>query len=134
MNQKIRHGVHDKYGGRCAYCGRTVPYNKFQVDHMIPQARSWVYKNPANKDRYKAKCDNIDSFENLMPSCRRCNHYKRSRSLETFRRLMKTIHKRLADVYIFKVAVDYGIVQVEPFNGVFYFEKEDTCYGKNNSY
>ena len=66
----------------------------------------------------------INSFENLMPSCKRCNHYKRAETLEGFRRLMKTLHERLQSQYNIKVAIDYGIVGIKPFNGIFYFEKE----------
>lgn len=126
MNKQDRQRVYNKFNGRCGYCGRAIDYQAFQVDHIVPQARAYLFKKDDDyKARYKIRGDTVDSFENLMPSCRRCNHYKRSHSLETFRRLMKTIHKRLLKVYIFKVAIDYGIVEVNKFDGKFYFEKED---------
>jgi len=37
---------------------------------------------------------------------------------------MKTLHERVKKIYICKVAEDYGIIKVEPWNGRFYYEKE----------
>ncbi len=110
MKQELRERVYQKFGGHCAYCGRIIPYSDMQVDHMkphrgsIPKARS-------------------DKFENLMPSCHRCNHYKRAWRLEDFRRLIKGLSEKIQRTYLAKVAVDYGIIQFKPFDGVFYFEK-----------
>ena len=66
----------------------------------------------------------IDSFENLNPSCRRCNHYKRSLSLEQFRERIKTLHKRLEKIYIVRVAMNFGIVETKCWDGLFYFENK----------
>ena len=108
MNKRLllRQKVWVKYNKRCAYCGKGIEYKDMQVDHLIPKAY--------NGD---------NSFGNLMPSCRRCNHYKHTDSLEGFRRLMKTLHERLENQYTIKVAIDYGIVRIKPFSGMFYFEK-----------
>jgi len=37
--------------------------------------------------------------------------------------MLKTLHKRVMDIYICKVAEDYGIIKVEPWDGKFYFER-----------
>jgi 5-methylcytosine-specific restriction endonuclease McrA len=111
----LRVKVYDKYGGKCAYCGNDIEYKYFQVDHIIPKE---------SFDTYKYKLDyKVNDFKNLNPSCRRCNHYKRSYMLEEFRHLMKTIHERISTQYINKVAIDYGVIILKPFNGIFYFEK-----------
>ena len=89
-----------------------------QVDHMTS-----IYAREAYNYIPKISRSIINSFENLMPSCRRCNHYKRAETLEGFRRLMKTLHKRIQGQYITKVGIDYGIVKVKPFDGIFYFEE-----------
>ncbi len=123
ISKEKRMKVFNKYDGHCGYCGREIKYSEFQVDHIIPQARAHAFKGKKTRQYYNAIGQTVHSFVNLMPSCRRCNHYKRTHSIEGFRTLMKTIHRRLAKVYIFKVATDYGIVKVEPFDGVFYFEK-----------
>ena len=110
--QRIK--IHQKWGGHCAYCGKLIAYKDMQIDHVSPLAYA-----PSPDDKNSA----VHSFENLMPSCRRCNHYKRQCDLEGFRRLIKTLHERLQDQYNIKVAIDYGIVVIKPFNGIFYFEK-----------
>lgn len=102
----LRQRVWLKYNRHCSYCGKEIEYKNMQVDHLVPKAY--------NGD---------DSFNNLMPSCRRCNHYKRAKNLGQFRILMKTLHERIKSQYIAKVAIDYGIIEVKPFNGIFYFEK-----------
>lgn len=112
MTKVKRRQVYDKYGGHCAYCGKAIELKDMQVDHIIPQrAYSFIDKETA------------DRIENLNPSCRRCNHYKRARSVERFRELLLTLHSRVRDIYIGKVAEDYGIIKVEPWDGIFYFEK-----------
>lgn len=101
-----RRKVLSKYDGHCAYCGKDITMKEMQVDHFFP-----------------VRGGGIDDFDNLMPSCRRCNHYKRANHIERFRDMMMTIHERIADNYIVKVGLDYGIVELKPFDGVFYFEK-----------
>jgi 5-methylcytosine-specific restriction endonuclease McrA len=106
--------VHEKYKGHCAYCGKPIEYKDMQVDHIRPK-REWI--------EALVEGENIDSIENLNPSCRRCNHYKRSQGLESFRVYMKTLHERISKDYIVKVGMAYGIVEIKPFDGKFYFEK-----------
>ena len=101
-----RERVYNKYNGHCAYCGKEIEYKDMQVDHLISK-----YHN------------GDDEYNNLMPSCRSCNHYKRANSLEGFRRMLMTIQKRLFKIYIFKVAVDYKVIDIKLFDGKFYFEK-----------
>lgn len=36
---------------------------------------------------------------------------------------MKTLHKRIQDIYINKIGVDYGIIAIKEWDGLFYFEK-----------
>ncbi len=110
MKKSQRMEVYNKYNGRCAYCGKEIEYKDMQVDHITPKRLAhWV--------------DDIDNIENLNPSCRRCNHYKRGSQLEGFRQQMKTLHVRIRKDYICKVAEDYGIIKVEPWDGIFYYEK-----------
>ena len=122
MNKSTREAVYKKYDGHCAYCGNYIQYKDMQVDHLVPKQQEHIFKFYNNKS--------IDSFDNLMPSCRSCNHYKRSHSLDTYRRLLATIQERLMKIYIFKVAINYGIIEIKPFNGKFYFESEKALEGK----
>ncbi|MEN6312768.1 MAG: HNH endonuclease [Clostridiaceae bacterium] len=102
MTKKDRIAVWEKYGHCCAYCGKAIEFKDMRVDHIVPKRNGGTEYNPA---------------------CRRCNHYKRAHSLETFRQMLKTLHERVRQIYICKVAEDYGIIKVEPWGGVFYFEK-----------
>lgn len=104
--------IYDKYSGHCAYCGKEIVYKDMQVDHMKP-LRAW---NEADSGS--------DDIENLMPSCRRCNHYKRAHDLETYRELLKnTLEHKVLDTYLGKVARDYGMVKWIGWGGKFYYEK-----------
>jgi len=110
MGKVDRIKVHQKYDGHCGYCGKDITLKEMQVDHMKP--------------RWSANDDTIHDFSNLMPSCRSCNHYKRADNVEQFRLSMKGLHKRLEKIYINKVAVDFGMIDIKPFEGLFYFEKQ----------
>ena len=123
MKKIERIKVYNKYGGRCSYCGTDIEYKDMQVDHLFPQRLAHLYTMSVSRKKYGCIGDNIDSFENLMPSCRRCNHYKRAYTLEEFRTLMKSLHKRISSHYINKVAIDYNIITLKPFYGKFYFEQ-----------
>jgi hypothetical protein len=118
MTKAERLKVYNKYNGHCAYCGKKIEYKDMQVDHIIPQRAHSLYKQEID----------INDIKNMNPSCRRCNHYKRAAMLEEFRRMMKTLHERIRQDYICKVAEDYGIIKIEPWDGKFYFERVDADY------
>lgn len=108
LTKKQRVEVYNKYNGHCSYCGNEIEYKNMQVDHIVPIG-----------------FNGIDNIENYNPSCRLCNHYKRANSLNLYRLLLKTLHERLRDIYIFKVAEKYGIVTINKWDGKFYFEKQE---------
>ncbi len=91
----------------CGYCGNSLKYENMQIDHKISK-----------------RLGGTDDRDNLIASCRRCNHYKRARSIESFRDLLSTIQKRIMKNYICKVAYDYGIIKFTPFDGKFFFEEK----------
>lgn len=97
-----------KYNCRCAYCGKKLALNSMQVDH-----------------RYPKRFGGTDAFDNLMPSCRRCNHYKRANSIEVYRNLINTVYDRIGKTYLAKVAEDYGIIKPIKWHGKFFFELYD---------
>ena len=115
ISKKVRLAVYNKYNGHCAYCGKAIEYKDMQLDHLIPRQR----------ERFKKYSDEeIECFENYMPSCRRCNHYKRAHSLETFRQMIEEIPKKLfRDNYIYKVGLDYGLISTNERKIIFYFEQ-----------
>lgn len=115
ISKKMRLEVYDKYKGHCAYCGKEIEYKDMQVDHLIPYQR----------ERFKKYTEEeIECFENYMPACRRCNHYKRAHSLEIFRQMIEEIPFKLTrDNYIYKVGLDYGLLEEHRYKVKFYFEK-----------
>lgn len=116
INKKTREAVYQKYGGRCAYCGRAITYKDMQVDHFRP-LRVWNKADGA-----------ADDISNLMPACRMCNHYKRANSLEVFRRYIAEIPRKLRSDYIYKIGVAYGNVVENEKPIAFFFETQD-AYG-----
>lgn len=122
--KETRQKVYEKYNGHCAYCGKKIKYSEMQVDHLIPVCLAESYNVFRNVDPAV-----VDAEENLMPACRRCNHYKRGDSLEYFRREIEEIPQKLnARNYIFKVAVDYGFFDPAKRKVEFYFER----FGKDD--
>ena len=115
--KKVREAVYQKYDGRCAYCGRKIEYKDMQIDHLIPIQR----------ERFgKLSEEQIECFENYMPSDRICNHYKRAHSLETFRRYIEEIPKKLdRDSYIYRIGKKYNLIEEHPHKITFYFEEID---------
>lgn len=110
ISKAERQNVYEKYNGRCAYCGKEITYAEMQVDHLVPLGG---YTQSGT-----------DNFENLMPACRLCNHYKRANSLESWRKMIEEIPKKLErDSYIYRVALGYGVIEAKQNRVVFYFEK-----------
>ena len=113
FSKKTREAVYAKYDGHCAYCGREISYKDMQVDHFKPQ-RAWNTEDAGT-----------DDISNLMPACRMCNHYKRANSLETFRKYIAEIPRKLRENYIYKVGIVYGNVIENEKPIAFYFEKTE---------
>lgn len=112
ISKKTRLAVYEKYEGKCAYCGKDLlGIKNMQVDHIWPVRRYERFKD-------------VHAFENLNPSCRRCNHYKSVLNLEEFRGILMTLHERASNYSMNKVAADYGIVSIKAWDGVFHFEQQ----------
>ena len=107
ISKKIREEVYRKYDGHCAYCGREIAYKDMQVDHVIS-----VYGKDGSND-----------LDNLMPTCRMCNFYKSTFTLEEFRKQLETLHERLRKPFIYRLALKYGLVEENRKKIKFYFER-----------
>ena len=125
--KKTREAVYQKYDGHCAYCGVKIEYKDMQLDHLIPVQR----------ERFKRYSEEeIECFENYMPACRKCNHYKRAHSLEVFRKMIEEIPKKLdRDSYIYRIGRKYNLIVEWPQSIKFYFElvEEKNNEEKNNA-
>lgn len=114
LSPKVREAVYYKYEGHCAYCGKELTPKEFQVDHLIPIQRERFGKHTAEQ---------LERFENYMPSCRVCNGYKRAHSLETFRTMIEEIPKKLdRDSCIYRIGKKYSLLEEHPRKLEFYFE------------
>ena len=117
LSKKTRLEVYNKFKGHCAYCGKKLEYKDMQVDHLIPHQR----------ERFKEYTEaELECFGNYMPAWRRCNHYKRAHSLEAFRTMIEEIPSKLyRDSYIYKVGLDFGLLEPHERKIKFFFEQVD---------
>lgn len=109
LTKAERQEVYDKYDGHCAYCGCELELKDMQVDHLEPLFGG-----------------GMDAVDNYMPACRMCNHYKSVYVLEDFRGQLGKLIARLTErVYIFRLALMYGLIKITGEPVEFYFEKVD---------
>ena len=120
MVKKInREEIYNKCNGHCAYCGVEITTKQMQVDHIEPHWHT-LTETQAQKSKIKKGSHEI---ENLNPSCSRCNKWKSTYSLESFRNVIETSLIRLErDTPNFRLARDYGLLTETPKRIKFYFE------------
>lgn len=99
--------VHEIYNGHCAYCGQEIEIKDMQIDHFNP-----------------LHLGGTNDFDNLMPACRSCNHYKSTLTLEKFREQLGLLNSRLErDSVIYRISKRYGLLKEVDKPIKFYFEK-----------
>ena len=108
MKKELREKVWKKYDCKCAYCGEDLQYKKMQVDHM-----------------YAKYLGGKDDIQNYNPSCRQCNFYKSTFTIEEFKQQLATISERIQKPFIVRLAMKYGIISFKPFCGKLHYEKID---------
>ena len=106
ISKSVRIKVYEKYKGHCAYCGCELELKDMQVDHI--ESLYWY--------------GGVDDIKNYMPSCRSCNFYKSTLTLEKFREQIQTVTQRLDREFIYRIAKNYGIVNENQKPIKFYFE------------
>ncbi len=106
LSKPERQKLYERFNGHCACCGTEIEYKDMQADHVKP-----------------LKIGGEDNFENMLPACRSCNHYKATLDIEEFRKYLSEIHKRLMrDSVPYQLAQRFGIVKHNTDNVRFYFE------------
>lgn len=113
ISKADRQRIYEKYNGHCAYCGCEIAYKDMQVDHFAP-LRNW------DKSRTE---EELWDFNNLMPSCRQCNHYKGSYSVETFRQMIADIPEKLKSSSKYRIGIKYNLISENDKLIKFYFER-----------
>ena len=102
---KIRFLVWDKYGGRCAYCGRFIPRQKFRMDQFYPSRG--------------------EDFDNLVPACSACAKLKKGLTPGQFQTTIETeCRKVLRRVPEYRIAMMFGLVSEAP-RVTFYYAKPE---------
>ena len=128
--KKLRQQVYDKYGGHCAYCGCELERDNFQVDHAKSLWHTYIEKRVESNFQFhddSPEANQDDSIENLMPACKQCNYYKDSMDIENFRKaILETLSHTCIDTFATRLAMKYGMITYTPWDGKFYFEKQET--------
>mgnify|MGYP000070582566 CR=1 FL=1 len=107
---------------RTTQCGiYEITIKQMQVDHIEPH---WHTLTENEAERAKIKKGSHD-LQNLNPSCSRCNKWKSTYSVEHFRKVVETSLNRLErDTPNFRLARDYGLIEVIEKPVIFYFERK----------
>lgn len=124
LTKSERQAVHDRYNGKCAYCGVEL-LKGWHVDHLKAVRRNSYWSRTKNCFVYDGTCKHPerDVLDNCMPACASCNINKRDFSLEGFRKFVTNLMVSLnRDSVQYKIAKRYGLIveKVKPI--VFYFE------------
>lgn len=106
--------IHNKFNGHCAYCGKPISIDETHVDEYLP-----------------VKHGGATDIENLMPVCRMCKQYKRGRTPDQYRELLKGLAGRISKNYHVKIGVAYGMVLIGEFDGIFWLEYKCTSCNIN---
>ncbi len=125
-NKEKREAVYEKCQGHCAYCGKNISIKEMQVDHIEPHWHTLTEDQALKVGIKKGSHD----LENLNPSCARCNKWKSTFSLESFRKVVETSLDRLErDTPNFRLARDFGLLETNKKPVKFYFE----TFNSNNT-
>ena len=117
ISKKIRIALYEKYNHRCAYCGCEMEYKDMQVDHIKS-----VYRN--NDIAQTMSEEEMYDESNFLPTCRQCNFYKSTFTVEQFRqRLKEVMMPNLQKDFRYRLAVKYGLIEETGKNIKFYFEE-----------
>lgn len=127
LTKHQRKQLHDKYGGKCAYCGCDLP-DKWHADHIVPVIRDIEI---VKKGKYWAKQStnthsnlHLEVIENLTPSCPECNIHKAQGTVEQFRhKISEKIQQLTKYSKDFRFATKFNQLQLTPSPIVFYFER-----------
>ena len=109
-----RERVKHKTNCRCGYCGQRLGIY-YHIDHIKP-----IYRGRDGKPDHAGE----DDEDNLIASCKRCNLWKKTYTVEEFRNEIAKSVKRTRDKSsTFRLAEDYGLIEEKQAEVIFYFER-----------
>ena len=107
LTKEERIEIYNRFDGRCGYCGEKIDIKDMQVDHIVA-----------------LRVGGTDTLDNMICSCRSCNHYKSTYTLEIFKKQLQEIpNKLLRDSAIFRIALRYGLIEIKDKEIEFYFKE-----------
>ena len=124
LTKAERQQVHDRFGGKCSYCGDPL-VKGWHVDHLKAIKRTSYWNKKLKRFVNTGNCNRPehDTMDNLMPSCASCNINKRDLSLEGFRKFITNLIVSLnRDSVQYKIAKRYGLVKETSIKVKFWFE------------
>lgn len=127
LTKKQRQVVFAKSNGACWYCGCELPGKGWHADHVEPIRRFKSIKITDEGVKHINTCDNphLDTVENMVPACRKCNLFKGVFSIEEFRKEITYQVERARDYSVnFRTAERFGLVEVNNKPVIFWFETQ----------
>lgn len=113
---KKRQAIFDKSGGKCWYCGCDLTGTRWQADHYYPVIRV----------DGKMLYPELDTIDNLVPSCAPCNNFKHSFSPEGYRSIVRDqFENTLKYSTGLRQLNRFGLVDISSKPVVFWFEKQN---------
>lgn len=114
-----RVAIHNKYNGRCAYCGASIHIKDMQVDHIRPKFRFDEIHFDEDIPDY-----DVDDIRNLNPACRACNNWKSIYFIDEFKaQVLNQVAASRKYSRNFRMAERFGLVEETGKAVVFYFEE-----------
>ena len=115
MNKK-RKSIWDKSGGKCWYCGVELGEKGWHADHFHPIIRNYWLNDGSSI------YPELDTIDNLVPSCAPCNNFKHSLSIEGYRSLCSEQFENIPKYTTgARQLVRLGLIDFSPRPVVFWF-------------
>ena len=124
--------VWNKSNGACWYCGCKLPEKGWHADHIEPIRRFKDMKITDTGVEHFMSCDNphLDTIENMVPACKKCNLFKGVFSVEEFRREITYQVERARSYSVnFRTAERFGLIEVVSKPVKFWFELNKVTKG-----
>lgn len=125
MTKDLRNKVYNKFNGHCAYCGIEITMSNMQVDHIIPKFLYSAKHDCLVVHGRKVEGIKTNELQNLNPTCRICNNWKHTWTVEEFRHEIELQITRLRNYSAsFRLAEKYDLLSINKNPIIFYFEKQ----------
>ena len=127
LTKKQRQQVWDKSDGHCWYCGCELPLKGWHADHVEPIRRYKDFRITDKCVEHFSSCDNphLDTVENMVPACKKCNLFKGVYSVEDFRKEIGHQVDRARSYSVnFRTAERFGLIEIKIAPIVFWFERQ----------